>query len=363
MHIEASTKVGHGVTIGLRSYSLKGRVLCPPILSRLLRCSPIMSISGVLLLLIIVTMTVAVLSGPVRLKFLKGVMPLKPTNYTDYYFSCTAVGRLLQWQLNGTNLLRAFTGSEDERHSTVVIRSNYNLTEVLLSVERTEEGNDKILDSILVISSSMVIVPFNVNCSNGPNNQTKRAGPVTSVTNSSYNSPNVVLDYITSSTIVRNTLTHIFTCVTNSSLQQIQVNDGVLIHISSSHDLGTPRVTPNGVVVVLIANDPLMRTLITVVRGSDVEVTCGVNDVETRLRSNSSHVVHNANTSTADNYSTSTLKPVNTQMGSNPSGSTAESKAEDGKHGSGNYISADVATIMSMLMVSLGQFLWRCSSV
>ncbi len=187
-------------------------------------------------------------SEPVALEFVKGVTRLNTNMYTDYYFSCNINGSFLQWQYNN-DPLTGFREDDEVGRTVVLTRDNYSYTASILS-SRPLRNDERAMDSILMISiTGSDSSDFTITCSDGLNSKTVSAGLVSDVEDSSVRHDNsdsisgmvIVLDYITSSNIVRNTSTHIFMCGANYSSQHLRINNGSTLVFNSSRNPGFRR--------------------------------------------------------------------------------------------------------------------------
>ncbi len=286
-------------------------------------------------------------STPVRLKFLRAVSRLNIDMYTDYYFSCRAVGRFLQWEYNGEPLT-GFQNSDEVGRSLFRLRSTFEYTTTLLSVKPNEENRLAMNSIILVSFVGTMNSNFNITCSNGSYPETVQAGEVSNVTDSSVaneTSAEIILNYVTSE-IVEGTNTHIFICGVSQSSQLLQAN-GPPLSFESSDELGDHRVGSIDTYSVyeqgiFIARNPLTTTSIFIVTAdSEVEVTCLYRNVRTSLYSNMS-LLNNQTASIKNEPTTRTPTPVSEKIMSDDKNVESTSQA---------YLSGSTETLSSDIII------------
>lgn len=252
--------------------------------------------------------TIALSTGSVTLEFIKGVTRLNNTGYTDYYFCCNVVGHFLQWQYD-FQPLTIFQADDEVGRSSVDIRSGFEFTVTLLSSEPVE-NNNKAMDSIMVISFiGEVPSSFQMTCSNGLNTRTIFAGPVTNVTNTSVaidtigNNPEIILDYVSSGLIVRNTTTYIFICGTGYSSQLMQANRGTPLLFTSGDSLGVHRIASASTYKIaeqgiFVGKTPYIASILIVANNAGAEVSCFYQNGVIRLQSQLTVPPQNGDTTT-----------------------------------------------------------------
>ena len=219
------------------------------------------------------------------IQYLKGVHRFGDTDYTDYYFSCNALGRFLCWQVNDIPL----TGFSVGKAGRVVVdsRTAFEYTATLLSSQNDPKNNQEaMLDSVFVVSfNGEPPSTFEVKCSSSSNSNfsTTAVNELRSdVVNASSNNGEVVLDYVLSRQIVQNkNKTHIFVCGALDMLQYFEINGPPMIGFSGLNYIGQDRTVLSedhnivNVQGVLIARHPYTSTsLLFVSEDSDVNVTC-----------------------------------------------------------------------------------------
>ena len=146
---------------------------------------------------------------------------------TDYYFSCSVDGSVLQWGLNSTSL--GGYGVNEVGFATVTNKSTYSFSSTLLSaVPLPQQPGTAHLVSVLVISvPRFSTLDLNVSCSNNilikfKNVKTPKCmGEEGDITTS--DDRTIVLQHILSAPLLVNSslLVHIFMCGTESLFQVI----------------------------------------------------------------------------------------------------------------------------------------------
>ena len=144
----------------------------------------------------------------------------------DYYFTCSTVGKILQWRVNG--VVFGFTGTET---TTGTIKpctgtSNFQCITTVLSFKSSQAGLFTFY-SFLIVSTTTSINVFNVvTCGNDiefTSVSTNNTGTAQNVI-LNRRSQNVFFQYLFSANIVNDTTTYFYLCGVNDVIQAWQTN-------------------------------------------------------------------------------------------------------------------------------------------
>ena len=137
----------------------------------------------------------------------------------DYYFTCSSVGQILQWQVNQDRF--GFIGGETT--GTTITRTALNLQYIttLLSSQSSQAGLFT-FDSVLIVSTTTSInVVIVVTCVNDVEFTSVTTNDIATAQNEILNqiSQNVFLQYLFSANIVNNSTTYFYLCGVNDIFQ------------------------------------------------------------------------------------------------------------------------------------------------
>ena len=211
----------------------------------------------------------------VEVKFLRGVHRLFSTaNFTDFYFSCSALGNYILWSLNGT-ALSGFTTTEIGR-----VRRNgetkYNYTATLLSSRKYNDSVMMVLDSMIVVSFPRNYLNFEISCRGSHGVKTISRGEV-SDSDADRNGALAFQHLFSSAITLNQTYIHGFLCG-GSSILQLSGDVGPTIAFTTQDSIGFSRIALKSdidsilVQGILLAHEPLQTTSIFLI-ASDGNVT------------------------------------------------------------------------------------------
>ena len=201
----------------------------------------------------------------VKVKFLRGVHRLFSTaNFTDFYFSCSALGNYILWNLDGRPL-SGFITTETGR-----VRRNvgpyYNYTATLLSSQLYNDSVMMVLDSMIVVSFPRNYPNFKMTCRGS--HGVKTISPGTVIDSDSIRNGALAFQRLFSSAITMNqTYIHGFLCG-GSSILQLSGDVGPTIAFTTLDSIGFSRIALKSdidsilVQGILFAHEPLQTTSI-----------------------------------------------------------------------------------------------------
>ena len=215
------------------------------------------------------------MTDTMEVKFLRGVHRLfRDANFTDFYFSCSALGTFIQWTLNGRPL-SGFTTTETGRVRRSV-GPNYNYTSSLLSSRMYNDSVVMVLDSMIVVSFQRDYPEFEITCRGS--HGIKKILPGEVIDSDSDRNGTLVFQHLFSSAITMNqTLIHGFICGA-SSILQLSGDVGPTIAFTTRESIGYSRTAlksdVSSILVqgVLLAREPL-ETISLFLIASDGTVT------------------------------------------------------------------------------------------
>ena len=214
-------------------------------------------------------------SETVEVKFLTGAHRLFSTaNFTDFYFSCSALGNFIQWNLNG-GPLSGFTRTETGRVRRNV-GTNYNYTATLLSSRLYNDSVMTVLDSIVVVSFQRDYPNFEITCSGSEGAKTISRGEVND-SDSDHNGALAFQRLFSGAITMNQTYIHGFMCGA-SSILQLSGDVGPTIAFTTRDSIGFSRIAlksdVNSIQVqgILLARAPLETTSLFLI-ASDENVT------------------------------------------------------------------------------------------
>ena len=230
------------------------------------------------------------MTDTMEVKFLRGVHRLfRDANFTDFYFSCSALGTFIQWTLNDRPL-SGFTTTETGRVRRNV-GPNFNYTSSLLSSRLYNGSLVMVLDSMIVVSFRRDYPKFKITCRGSHDVKTILPGKV--IDRDSDHSGALVFQRLFSSPITMNrTLIHGFMCGA-SSILQLSGDFGPTIAFTTRENIGYSRTAlksdVSSILVqgILLAREPLATTsLFLIALNGSVTAKCFYGSDEIILTSN-----------------------------------------------------------------------------
>ena len=207
----------------------------------------------------------------------------------DYYFTCSTVGKILQWQVNHDRF--GFIGGETTGTTgTTIARTVSNLQYIttLLSFQLSQAGLFT-FDSVLIVSSTTTNVTTTsvlniivVTCVNDIEFTSVTINAAATAQNEILNriSQNVFLQYLFSAAIVNDSTTYFYLCGVNDVFQAWQTNS-LPYGFSTTDMIGQDRTdlsadqTLAAQQAILMAREPYsLITILLLTRFPDVNVTC-----------------------------------------------------------------------------------------
>ena len=207
----------------------------------------------------------------------------------DYYFTCSSVGRILQWRVNQD--VFGFIGGETTETTITRNASNFQYITTLLS-SQSSQAELFTFDSVLIVSTTTSInVVIVVTCFNGVEFKTVTINDAATAQNEILNatSQNVFLQYLFSATIVNDSTTYFYLCGVNDVIQQWKTNS--LPYLFTNTDaIGQIRIdwsadrTLVAQQAILMAREPYsFVSILLLTRIPDVNVTCASNQFQGTL--------------------------------------------------------------------------------